>query len=100
MSDTITVQTRGGPREVDVLYRKGHFALHANPGGELFGRYAVTHIPTGRCAERVMTREQGRRVIRVLLAAPPVDWDFTDPGRSGREAQSERLLAARRAVRP
>lgn len=100
MSDTITVQTIHGPREVAVLYRKGAFALHANLDGESFGCYAVTHIPTGRCADHVMTRDAGQRMIRVLQADPSVDWDFTDLDRSGRGAQSERLLIARKAVRP
>jgi hypothetical protein len=99
MSDTITVQTNSGPREVAVLYRKGAFALHACLD-QFFGPYTVTHVPTGRYVDYVRTRGAGRSLIRILQADKSITWDFTDLNRSGREAQYERLLAARRAVRP
>ena len=99
MSDTITVQTTIGPREVEVLYREGFFALHACLD-RYCEPYTVTHIPTGRSVECVETREQGKALIRALLADEAIDWDFTSLDRSGREAQYAQLCKARRAVRP
>ncbi len=99
MADQITVETTGGPREVDVLYRRGHLALHKNLDGDWFGRYTITHIPTGRRVDDRMTKKAGMAAVRALQADPAVSWDFTDPKQEGdpegRKARYERVLFVR-----
>lgn len=102
MAETITIQTTDGPFDVEVVYRKGFFAVHRSDRRDesLYGRYTITHIPTGRYVDFQETLKAAAVEVRSLQADPAVNWDFTDPHRGGDtdaiKRQHDRLLIARR----
>lgn len=94
---TITLTIVGGPprQERAEVEPTGAFAIHPTVNTETHrDLYTVTHIATGMCVERFLTRERAIEIAQLAAACGDI---FTAQG--VRRVDSDAYRALRKAVR-